>query len=202
VAAATRGTSLEMAAGSQQGCTLEGQTEAATAQLSSTTEGPRGVGEKGWLVGSQLSENDRSQVAAVVEKNRDVFAFGLGKIGQFKLFEVELKLKSKQPIFERRRKHSVPKWELVDERCRKLEAADIIKECVSDFAANSVMAAKKDPEGNWKLARFCTDLRAITKQTAQDPYGPCRSRRRCWRGWVMQSFTQLLIFGGRSISWW
>jgi hypothetical protein len=34
---------------------------------------------------------------------------------------------------------------LVDERCRELEAAGIIEECDSDFAANSIMAAKKDP---------------------------------------------------------
>jgi hypothetical protein len=58
----------------------------------------------------------------------------------------------------------------VDECCRELEAAGIIEECDSDFAANSVMAAKKDPEGNWKLARFCTDLQAINEQTSQHRY--------------------------------
>jgi hypothetical protein len=125
---------------------------------------PQGVQEKGWLVG------ERQQVAAVVEKNRDVFAFSLEEIGQFNLFEVESKLKSEQPIFERRRKHSLREWELVDERCRELEAAGIIEECDSAVAANSVMAAKKDPEGNWKLARFCTDLRAVNEQTAEDRY--------------------------------
>jgi hypothetical protein len=83
---------------------------------------------------------------------------------------VELRLKSEQPIFERRRRHSVREWELIDERCKELEAAGMIEECDSDFAANSVMAAKKDPEGKWKLARFCTDLRRINEQTAQDRY--------------------------------
>jgi hypothetical protein len=58
----------------------------------------------------------------------------------------------------------------VDERCAELEKAGIIEECDSDFAANSVMAAKKDPAGNWKLARFCTDLRRVNEQTAQDRY--------------------------------
>jgi hypothetical protein len=143
---------------------------AGKAQVPAPREGPRGVEEKGWLVGEQLAEGDRSHVAAVVEKNGDVFAFALEEIGRFKLFEVELKLKSEQPIFKRRRKHSVREWELVDEHCRELEAAGIIEECDSDFNANSVMAAKKDPEGNWKLARFCTDLRAINEQTAQDRY--------------------------------
>jgi hypothetical protein len=121
-------------------------------------------------VGEQLCERDRRFVAAMVEKNRDVFAFSLEEIGQFKLFEVELKLKSERPIFERRRKHSLREWELVDERCRELEAAGILEECDSDFAANLVMAAKKDPERNWKLARFCTDLRVVNEQTAQDRY--------------------------------
>jgi hypothetical protein len=92
------------------------------------------------------------------------------KIGEFKLFEVQLDLKTDQPIFVRRRKHSAREWELVDERCKELEKAGIIEECESDFAANSVMAAKKDPDGNWKLARFCTDLRRVNEQTAQDRY--------------------------------
>jgi hypothetical protein len=107
--------------------------------------GPHG---EGWKVGSQLTKEEGSHVAAMVERNRDVFAFGLEEIGEFMLFEVELKLKSEQPIFERRRRHSIREWELVDERCRELEAAGIIEECDNDFAANSVMAAKKDPEGN------------------------------------------------------
>jgi hypothetical protein len=90
-------------AGDQPGV-AGGQQAAAQAQ---PPEGPCGVEEKGWLVGVQLEEGDRRHVAAVVEKNRDVFAFSLEEIGQFKLFEVELKLKSEQPIFERRRKHSL-----------------------------------------------------------------------------------------------
>jgi hypothetical protein len=156
----------------QLGSKLEGRETVGQAQASSASEGPRGVPEGGWLVGEQLAKGDRGHVAAVVEENRDVFAFSLEEIGQFKLFEVELKLKSKseQPIFERRRKHSLREWELVDKRCQEMEAAGIIEECDSDFAANSVMAAKKDPEGNWKLARFCTDLRAINEQMAQDRY--------------------------------
>ncbi|GAQ92009.1 hypothetical protein KFL_009030040, partial [Klebsormidium nitens] len=132
---------------------------------------PRGtVAGKGWTVGAQLNEEKREYAAAVAEKNRDVFAFSLEEIGEFKLFEVELDLKTEQPIFERRRKHIAREWELVDERCQELEKAGIIEECESDFAANSVMAAKKDPEGNWKLARFYTDLRRVNEQTAQDRY--------------------------------
>jgi hypothetical protein len=49
------------------------------------------------------------------------------KIGDFKLFEVELKLKSEQPIFERRRRHSVREWELVDERCKSWKRQGSLK---------------------------------------------------------------------------
>jgi hypothetical protein len=129
-----------------------------------------GSKDEGWKVGAQLTRDEGSYVAAVVERNRDVFALSLEEIGEFKLFEVELKLKSEQPIFERRRRHSIREWELVDERCREQEAAGIIEECDSDFAADSVMAAKKDPEGNWKLVRFCTNLRRVNEQTTQDRY--------------------------------
>jgi hypothetical protein len=57
----------------------------------------------------------------------------------------------------------------VDERYRELEKG-IMEEFESDFAAKSVMAAKKDPYGNEKLARFCTDLRRVNEQTAQNRY--------------------------------
>jgi hypothetical protein len=124
----------------------------------------------GWLVGAQLGETEKQQVTQVVEKNRDVFAFSSAEIGEFKLFKVQLDLKTDQPIYERRRKHSIREWELVDERCVELEKAGIIEECDSDFAANSVMAAKKDPASNWKLAHFCTGLRRVNEQTSQDRY--------------------------------
>jgi hypothetical protein len=153
----------------------EGVSEGAAVGEGST--GPEGPGPpkgvqagKGWLIGAQLSEAEKEHAAAVVEKNRDLFANNLEEIGEFKLFEVQLDLKMDQPIFERRRKHSAREWELVYECCKELEKAGIIEECESDFAANSVMAAKKDPDGNWKLARFCTDLRRVNEQTAQDRY--------------------------------
>jgi hypothetical protein len=81
------------------------------------------------------------------------------EIGEFKLFEVQLDLKTNQPIFERRRKHSAREWELVDERCNEKEKAGIIEECESDFAANSVMAAKKARmgTGSWRVfAQICS----------------------------------------------
>jgi hypothetical protein len=61
----------------------------------------------GWLVGAQLEETEKQRVAQVVEKNKEVFAFFLEEIGEFKLFEVQLDLKTDQPIYERRRKHSL-----------------------------------------------------------------------------------------------
>jgi hypothetical protein len=111
---------------------------------------PKGLqAGKGWLVGAQLSEAEREHAAAVVEKNHDLFANSLEEIGEFKLFEVQLDLKTDQPIFEIRRKHSARDRELVDERCKELEKAGIIGECELDSAASdSVMAAKKDPDGN------------------------------------------------------
>jgi hypothetical protein len=161
-------TSIERAGGATD-AGREGQ-GAAGVQPSEAARVGGGPNGEGWKVGAHLTKEQGTYVAAVVERNRDAFAYSLEEIGEFKLFEVELKLKSDQPIFKRRRRHSVREWELVDERCRELEAAGLIEECDSDFAANSVMAAKKDPEENWKLARFCTDLRRTNEQTAQDRY--------------------------------
>jgi hypothetical protein len=63
------------------------------------------VGGRGAAVGGR-----EGACRAVVEKNRDLFASSLEEIGEFKPFEVQLDLKTDQPIFERRRKHSAREW--------------------------------------------------------------------------------------------
>lgn len=56
--------------------------------------GPSG---EGWKVEAQLTKEERSYEAAVVERNRDVFAFSLEEIGEFKPFEVELNSNQSSP---------------------------------------------------------------------------------------------------------
>jgi hypothetical protein len=94
------------ALGEPQGVGMDPRAVAACLGPSADAAGARPLGGgggpngEGWKVGAQLSREEGSYVSAVVERNRDVFAFSLEEIGEFKLFEVELKLKSEQPIFE------------------------------------------------------------------------------------------------------
>jgi hypothetical protein len=75
------------------------RSEPAGAQPGETITAGGETNKEGWKVGAQLTKEEGSYVAAVVERNRDVFAFSLEELGEFKLFEVELKLKFEQPIF-------------------------------------------------------------------------------------------------------
>jgi hypothetical protein len=51
------------------------------------------------LVGAQLLGAKKKHAAAIVEKINDLFAISPEKIGEFKVFEVQLDLKTDQPIF-------------------------------------------------------------------------------------------------------
>jgi hypothetical protein len=59
-------------------------------------------------------------------------------------------------------------WELVDERCRELHEAGLIQPSSSDFAAATVMPAKKDSAGLWTEKRMCADYRPLNLVNKED----------------------------------
>jgi len=61
-------------------------------------------------------------------------------------------------------------WELVDERCKELHEAGLIQPSSSDFAAATVMLAKKDSVGLWIKKRMCGDYRPLNLVTPHDKY--------------------------------
>ncbi len=61
-------------------------------------------------------------------------------------------------------------WELVNERCKELHEAGLIQPSSSDFAAITVMLAKKDSARLWTKRRMCEDYRPLNLVTPQDKY--------------------------------
>ncbi len=61
-------------------------------------------------------------------------------------------------------------WELVDERCKNLHVVGLIKPSSSDFAAITLMPAKKDSAKLWTEKRMCGDYRPLNLVTPQGKY--------------------------------
>jgi hypothetical protein len=52
-------------------------------------------------------------------------------------------------------------WELVDERCKELHEVGFIQSSSSDFAAITILPAKKDLAKLWIEKRMCGDYRPL-----------------------------------------
>jgi hypothetical protein len=61
-------------------------------------------------------------------------------------------------------------WELVDERCKELHEAGFIQPSNFDFAAATIMPAKKDLTRLWTEKKMCGDYRPLNLVTPQDRY--------------------------------
>ncbi len=63
--------------------------------------------------------------------------------------QFSIDLTNETPVYRRRHRLSKHEWELVNERCKELHEAGLIQPSSSDFAAATVMLAKKDSTGLW-----------------------------------------------------
>jgi hypothetical protein len=61
-------------------------------------------------------------------------------------------------------------WELVDEKCKELHEASLIKPSSYNFATNTIMPTKKDSVGLWIKKRMCGDYKPLNLVTPQDRY--------------------------------
>ncbi len=58
-------------------------------------------------------------------------------------------LTNETTIYQRKHRLSKHEWELIDERCKELHEASIIKPSSSDFVAATIVPAKKDSFRLW-----------------------------------------------------
>jgi hypothetical protein len=61
-------------------------------------------------------------------------------------------------------------WELVDEKCKELHEAGLIKPSSSDLVTTIIMPTKKDSTGLWTEKKMCDDYRPLNLVTPQDRY--------------------------------
>jgi len=102
-----------------------------------------------FIMGNQLTKKEKDQVTNLIIKYENMFAFSMKDLGRCKTRQFPIDLTDETPVYRRRHKLSKHEWELVDERCKKLHEAGLIQPSSSDFAAATIMPAKKDSAGLW-----------------------------------------------------
>jgi hypothetical protein len=77
-------------------------------------------------MGNKFTKKEKDQVTDLLIKYENVFTFLMKDLGRCKTMQFSIDLTDETPIY--RRKHSLSKheWELVDERCKKLDEASLI----------------------------------------------------------------------------
>jgi hypothetical protein len=114
-------------------------------------------------MGNQVTKKERHQVINLLIKYENVFTFSMKNLNRCKTMQFSIDLIDETSIY--RRKH---RWELVDERCKKLHEAGLIQPSSSDFVVVTLMPTKKDSAGLWTKKRMCEDYRPLNLVTPQD----------------------------------
>ncbi len=84
--------------------------------------------------------------------------------------QLSIDLINETPIYRKKHRLNKHEWELVDERCKELHDAGLIQPSSSNFAAATIMLAKKNSIGLWTKKRMCGDYRPLNLVTPQDKY--------------------------------
>ncbi|CAI7811541.1 unnamed protein product [Closterium sp. NIES-54] len=125
--------------------------------------------EEKWEVGEAMSEEGKEAMQQLLARHRKCFALTMQKLGRCKVKEMELKLRSTEPVFHRRRK--MPhRDEEICEKIKELLEVGLIRRSESEYATPTVVAAKRDLRGEVLSRRMCGDYRALNKITIADRY--------------------------------
>ncbi len=96
--------------------------------------------------------------------------FSMKDLGRCKTMQLSIDLINETPIYRKKHRLNKHEWELVDERCKELHDAGLIQPSSSNFAAATIMLAKKNSIGLWTKKRMCGDYRPLNLVTPQDKY--------------------------------
>jgi hypothetical protein len=116
-------------------------------------------------MGNQLTKKERNQTTNLLIKYENVFAFSMKDLGRCKTMQFSIDLTNETPIYRRRHRLSNHEWELVDERCKELHEVGLIQPSSFDFAATTIMLAKKYSTGLWTEKKMCGDYRSLNLVT-------------------------------------
>ena len=126
--------------------------------------------EKTWDIGEQLTATEQQRLRDLLDMHPNAFARSMEDLGRYKGAPMTIELTTTEPVYKRRHRLSKVEWELVEKRCQELLNAGLIEVSTSDFAAPTVMPAKKDAFGQYTDKRMCGDYRALNNVTRMDRY--------------------------------
>ncbi|CAI7739935.1 unnamed protein product [Closterium sp. NIES-54] len=126
--------------------------------------------EPAWVVGNAMSEKGREAMQEVLARYRQAFAFTLQELGKCSVKEMELKLVTDEPVFQRKQRMTPADEDICKEKCKELLEAGLIQRSESEYATPTVVAARKDLLGEVLSRRMCGDYRALNKVTVPDRY--------------------------------
>jgi hypothetical protein len=75
-------------------------------------------------------------------------------LGRCKTMQFSINLTNETSIYRRRHRLNKHEWELVDEKCKKLDDVGFIQPSSSDFITVTIMPTKKDSAGLWTEKRM------------------------------------------------
>jgi hypothetical protein len=129
----------------------------------------------GWTIGNHegQSTDQLLKLRATLRGLKHCFAYSMadltGYVGDQPAFSIALS--HNNPILQKPRRHSPREVEVMNKNYSTLQEAGFIQPCQEyKYASNTVVAPKKDLEGQWTGDRVCNDYRDINEATPLDHY--------------------------------
>ncbi|CAI7885690.1 unnamed protein product [Closterium sp. NIES-54] len=123
-----------------------------------------------WEIGEGMDGGAKDQPWEVLKENRQAAAFTLLEIGKYIGEEWQIRLTEEILVYQQKRGMSPRDLEICQEKCRELLQAGLIRPSESEYAAATVVVARKDLIGGILSRRMCGDYRDPNKLMAADRY--------------------------------
>jgi transposase InsO family protein/predicted aspartyl protease len=113
----------------------------------------------------EVAPEIRGRLSDLLEEYRDVFSVSEGDIGRTSITTHKIDTGEARPVRQPLRRQPLPHRAAVDEQLDRMLAEGSVEPAVSEWAANVVLARKKDG-----TLRFCIDYRQLNEKTKKDSY--------------------------------
>ncbi|RWS18194.1 uncharacterized protein B4U80_08958, partial [Leptotrombidium deliense] len=139
--------------------------------LDSMEKIPFGEGEI--TVSSSLTDEQREQLLAVLNKHKDRFAFDKYKLGKCNVTELSIDLTDDIPVRQAPYRYSPKQREQIQKEIEEMILMGVVEESTSDYSSPVVLVKKHDGG-----TRMCVDLRKLNKKIKSDNY-PMTNAKDC-----------------------
>ena len=93
----------------------------------------------------------------LITKHAYEFAYGMDDQGRHSTQKIRLDLIDEEPVFCPKHRLSKAEWEFIDVKVADLRKCGLVEKATEDYAAVTVLKAKKDADGNYIDKRMCGD---------------------------------------------